>query len=165
MQDDAPEGCFSKLKWYFGLVRHRRAVGSPESEGKVYVRCYDNIPLADLDMMMPGSKPNPKVLDVLIVLVPFLGGLGTALWKIVGIFHDVGGDISDVGNLMILLFAIVGPFTVSFKAFTAAKNKHTRYRFHQAQTLVDHTVSTNRGATRLCHRPPAPHTPPARLCS
>jgi Protein of unknown function (DUF3754) len=85
LQDDAPPGCWDKLKWITCNTAHRRTVGSPGSEGKVYIRCYNDIPLYDLDMIMPGSKPNPKVLDALIVLVPLLGGLGTSIYKIVSV--------------------------------------------------------------------------------
>ena len=43
-----------------------------------------------------------------------------------------------------------GPFLVAFKAFAASKNKLTKYRCTQAETVVEHTVSTNRGAHGLC---------------
>ena len=35
-------------------VARRRVVGTPESEGKVYVRCYNDIAMFDMDMLMPG---------------------------------------------------------------------------------------------------------------
>jgi hypothetical protein len=47
---------------------------------------------------------------------------------------------------MIILFAIVAPFTVSFKAFSTASNKLTKYRLEHAKMLIDHTTSTNQGA-------------------
>lgn len=49
---------------------------------------------------------------------------------------------------MIILFAIVAPFTVSFKAFSTANNKLTKYRLEHAKMLIDHTASTNQGV--LC---------------
>ena len=64
------------------------------------------------------------------------------------IFHETD-DLTDVQNLLVILFAIITPFTVSFKAFTQAKNKMTSYRYHHAQMLVSHTISTNRGMRPL----------------
>jgi Protein of unknown function (DUF3754) len=107
-QDDAPEGCWSKLKWLTCNTAHRRTIGSPDSEGKVYVRCYNDIPLADLDMMFPGSKPNPKLLDALIVLVPFLAGFGSGIYKIVSV-RDASGAYT---SLRVRLWVVHAPGTV-----------------------------------------------------
>jgi hypothetical protein len=41
------------------------------------------------------------------------------------------------------------PLSVAFKAFTKAKNKLTKYRLQHANLLVDHTISTDRGARPL----------------
>ena len=84
-QNDAPEGCCSKLKWTACNKAHRRAVGAADSEGKVFLRCYDNIPLYDLDMLMPGSSPNPQIFDALLVFVPLIAGLCTSIYKIVDV--------------------------------------------------------------------------------
>lgn len=85
MQDDAPDGLFSKLSWIFCNKVHRRTIGSPASEGKVFLRCYNDIPLYDLDMLMPGSTPNPKFIHALMVLVPFFAGFGAGIYKIVDV--------------------------------------------------------------------------------
>jgi hypothetical protein len=83
LQDDAPKGLCDKLEWMACNKAKRRAIGPPDSEGKVYVRCYNNIPINDLDMLMPGSSPNPTLFDVLFIVVPFLGGFGAAIYKII----------------------------------------------------------------------------------
>jgi hypothetical protein len=62
------------------------------------------------------------------------------------LFHDID-DLNKVDNLLIILFAIVAPFTVSVKAFIAAKNRLTLYRLHHAEMLIDHTVSCNSGVS------------------
>ena len=54
--------------------------------------------------------------------------------------------LSPVENLLLVIFAVIAPIVASIKAFIAAKNRFTRYRYHHAQMLVDHTTSTNSGA-------------------
>jgi hypothetical protein len=51
----------------------------------VYIRCYSGIYKHDLDMLLPGSKPNPSCQDVLFVAVPFLAGFGAAIYKIISV--------------------------------------------------------------------------------
>ena len=82
VQDDAPEGLCSKLSWIACNKVHRRAVGSKNSEGKVFLRCYHEIPLYDLDMLMPGASPNPKLFDLALVGIPFLFGFGVGVYKV-----------------------------------------------------------------------------------
>jgi hypothetical protein len=81
----------------------RRAIGPPESEGKVYIRCYNHIPINDLDMLMPGSSPNPTWFDFFLVVVPFLGGFGAAVYKIVSVCSPV---FDDIGTYLLLLLCL-----------------------------------------------------------
>lgn len=55
-------------------------------------------------------------------------------------------DLTDTANLLIILFAIVAPFSIAFRYFMKAKNKYYLYKARHADTLVQHTHSTNRGA-------------------
>lgn len=61
------------------------------------------------------------------------------------LFVDVD-DFTDVANLMVILFAIVAPFSIAFQYFNKAKNKYFMYKARHADTVVRHTHSTNRGA-------------------
>lgn len=100
VQDDAPEGLCSKFTWFLSNTAHRRTVGNPSSEGKVYIRCYNGIYKHDMDMLLPGSKPNPAWMDILFVVVPFLAGFGAAIYKIVSVrcYKIVGGIAHQVGE-------------------------------------------------------------------
>lgn len=66
-------------------------------------------------------------------------------------------DLTDTANLLVILFAIVAPFSIAFRYFMKAKNKYYLYKARHADTLVQHTHSTNRGAT------PPPPPPPTLL--
>lgn len=144
-KDDAPVGCTDKLEWTMINTAKRKAVGPEGSEGKVFVRVYDSIPLYDIDMLWPASSPNPTLLDALIVLVPLAIGLGTSIYKIWTLMSDEH-NLSDGEDLAVILLAIVAPFMAAFKGFTKAKSKFMKYKAHHAETLVQRTVSTNRGA-------------------
>lgn len=65
-------------------------------------------------------------------------------------------DLTDTANLLVILFAIVAPFSIAFRGFMKAKNKYYLYKARHADTLVQHTHSTNRGVP-----PPVAPTPPA----
>eukprot|EP00892_Ulva_mutabilis_P009104 jgi/Ulvmu1/6566/UM003_0203.1 len=142
--EDAPEGLCSRLCWRASNEARRRAVGPAGSEGKVFLHAYNSISLPDMDMLWPGSKPNPTFFDVVSIFVPLLVGLGSSIWKIVGLMADVD-DLTDTANLLVILFAIVGPFSIAFRYFMKAKNKYYLYKARHADTLVQHTHSTNRG--------------------
>ena len=80
------------------------------------------------------------------------------------IFREVD-SLNDVENLMIILFAIVAPLSASAKAFIAAKNRLTAYRYHHAQMLIDKTISTNSGKPLPSPVPPLPARRQLRGCS
>lgn len=66
-------------------------------------------------------------------------------------------DLTDRANLLVILFAIITPFTVAFRYIMKAKNKYYLYKARHADTVVQHTHSTNRGA------PPPPLNTPKPL--
>lgn len=47
-----------------------------------HLQIYNDVPLYDSDMLWPGAAPIPKLLDSVLVLVPFLVGFGTSIYKI-----------------------------------------------------------------------------------
>jgi hypothetical protein len=69
--------------WKLGKTVKRRVVGLPGSEGKVYISMYNSIPVYDLDMLWPDAVPNPTLLDVLKVVVPFVVGFVMSIYKII----------------------------------------------------------------------------------
>ena len=110
---------------------------------RVYLRMFKNIPKADVDMLLPGTKIQFGWFDHTKILVPSLGGLGMTLWKLARLVLLVA--VITTGKVFVLiglLGATIGYVIRSVMSYFQTKNN---YELNLTRSLYFQKLDSNAG--------------------
>lgn len=128
---------------------------SPESTlsksvkpGKMYFKIFKDIEASDVDMLIPGSKVQFTNLDFLLLIVPLLIGINSAIWK------AINGtlDFDTMSNAMTSAALVILPLVYAARAYLAFRNKRNAYQANLLKKLSLQTVANNSGPAILMRR-------------
>eukprot|EP00210_Caulerpa_lentillifera_P005749 g5496.t1 len=110
--------------------------------GKMYLKIFKDIEISDIDMLIPGSKVQFTKLDYLLLFVPMLIGIISAIYK------AVNGtlDFSTLANAMTSALLVVLPLTYTVRAYLGFRRKRETYNANLMRMLSLQSLATNSGA-------------------
>jgi len=117
-----------------------------EGEGqadRLYLRMFKNIPKADVDMLLPGSKIRFGWFDHTKILVPSLGGIGMTLWKLVRLVLFLA--VVSTGKLLLALGLVFATFGYIARSVSSYFNTRKKYELNMARSLFFQKLDSNAG--------------------
>lgn len=109
--------------------------------GLWYLRLFKDVAVSDIDMLLPGSEVQFTWFDHLMIWIPVLVGLISAVWKC---FQGTL-NFSNSANALTSLGLVGMPLTWAVKAYFKIKEKETTYHAHLTQLLSLHNLANNSG--------------------
>ena len=124
-------------------LRHKQLSRNQTSPMPVYVKVFKNIPKADLDMLLPGTRVAMSMLDRGKILLPTITGISIAVLKIVKgalllAFAGVYGILAVLG----LVGGTIGYGVKSFLGYLRTKEK---YQLNLTRSLYYQNLDNNAG--------------------
>jgi hypothetical protein len=148
---------FKRLVMVMKLRRHRRLSRNVHTD-RLYLRVYKDIPKMDLEMLIPGARPQMRLWDKANIGVPMIGGLGAVLVKVVALLGGFGGLVALLmlrddklreadaklftGSFAMLLAGLAG---YAFKSYTSYLHLKNRYEKNLSQSLYFQSLDGNAG--------------------
>lgn len=109
----------------------------------IFVKLFKNIPKADLEMMLPGTRVCMNWLDHGKILFPTLSGIGLMIWKVIqGTLILV---FSGIQGLMAFLVAVAGTLGYGVKSVFGYLNTKNKYQLNVTRHLYYQNLDNNLG--------------------
>ncbi len=102
----------------------------------VYVKLFKDIPKADLDMLLPGTRVKMSLLDRAKILVPSLGGITVGVVKLFLVAL----------NPYLILGVVGGTLGYSARSIYGYLNTRQKYQLNLTQSLYFQNLDNNSGA-------------------
>ncbi len=116
---------------------------SPEAHRPIAMKLFKNIPKADLEMLLPGTRVKMSLLDQGKILIPTLSGVGLALFKLfTKAFATALAGFSGMLGFLILLAGTIG---YGVKAFMGYLNTKDKYQLSLTRSLYFQNLDNNSG--------------------
>jgi hypothetical protein len=124
-------------------VRPGIVIDGEGQSDRLYLRMFKNIPKADVDMLLPGTKIQFGWFDHTKILLPSLGGISMSLWKLVRLVLLVA--VITTGKLLVLL-GLLGA-TVGYVVRSVMSYFQTRknYELNLTRSLYFQKLDSNFG--------------------
>ena len=107
------------------------------------MKLFKNIPKADLEMLLPGTRVRMTLFDQGRILVPTLSGVGIALFKLfTKAFATALAGFSGMLGFLILLAGTIG---YGVKAFMGYLNTKDKYQLSLTRSLYFQNLDNNAG--------------------
>lgn len=116
--------------------------GEGESD-RLYLRMFKNIPKADVDMLLPGTKVRIGWLDHTRIFVPSLGGIGMSIWKIVRLVLIVA--VITTSKMVVLLGLLGATLGYVFRTATNYFQTKKNYELNLTRSLYFQKLDSNAG--------------------
>jgi hypothetical protein len=104
---------------------------------------FKNIPKADVDMLLPGTRVRIGWFDRTRILVPSLGGIGMTLWKLVRLVLLVA--VVTTSKLLIVLGLLGATLGYIFRSVTSYFNTKKNYELNLTRSLYFQKLDSNAG--------------------
>jgi hypothetical protein len=102
----------------------------------VFIKMFKDIPKADIEMLLPGSKVKMTRLDAGKITFPILSGIGLILWKL------LQAAVMGVWTLITLAFGLVGYGVRSYFSYQTTKQQ---YSLRLTRSLYYQNLDNNAG--------------------
>lgn len=116
--------------------------GEGESD-RLYLRMFKNIPKADVDMLLPGTRVRMGWLDHTRIFVPSLGGIGMSIWKIVRLVLIVA--VVTTSKLLVLAGLLGATLGYVFRTVTNYFQTKKNYELNLTRSLYFQKLDSNAG--------------------
>ena len=127
---------YQRLLIMFRFQDHKRLPQNVDTE-TVYVKAFKEIPKADLDSLLPGTKVKMSLFEQGKVMLPTATGLGMTIFKLVS------------GAIMLGVYAtagaIAGLIVYGFKSFMGYVRTKEKHQFNLTQNLYFKNLDNNIG--------------------
>jgi hypothetical protein len=134
---------YRRLIMILKLRPHKRLGKQINTDG-VYIQVFKNIPKLDINMLLPGARVKMRTLDRGKIGLPFISGIGLALYNIADEFFNAIFRIAS--NPMPLFWGIatgaIGYGTRSYFSYVGTKQ---RYNLNLREVLYFQNLDTNAG--------------------
>ncbi|MBM4003759.1 MAG: DUF3754 domain-containing protein [Planctomycetes bacterium] len=109
----------------------------------IFIKLFKNIPKADLEMMLPGTRVRMSWFDQGKILFPTLSGIGMTLWKIIqGTLLLVYTGLQGMVAFLCFVGATLGYGVKSVFGYLNTKNK---YQLNVTRNLYYQNLDSNSG--------------------
>jgi hypothetical protein len=142
-QEEIKVPSYQRLVLILKLKPHRR-LGRLVDTNSVYFKVFKDIPKLDLEMLLPGARVQITRWDRSKIGLPFVSGLGLALWNIIdhiaGVFRAI--ILAPTGFLWAAATAGLG---YSYKSWYGFAQTKQRYSLTLTQSLYYQNLDNNAG--------------------
>ncbi len=133
---------YRRLVVLFQVLPEMKIEGEGQAD-RYYLRMFKNIPKADVDMLLPGTKIRFGWFDHTKILIPSLGGLGVSLWKIVRIVLLVA--VITTSKLLVLIGLVGATIGYIARSVTSYFNRKKHYELNLTRSLYFQKLDSNAG--------------------
>ena len=110
---------------------------------RLYLRMFKNIPKADVDMLLPGSRVRIGWLDRTKIFVPSLGGIGMSLWKLARLVLLVA--VITTSKLLVLAGLLGATIGYIVRTITSYFQTKKNYELNLTRSLYFQKLDSNAG--------------------
>lgn len=110
---------------------------------RMYLRMFKNIPKADVDMLLPGTRIRIGWLDHTRIFIPSLGGIGMSLWKLARLVLLVA--VITTSKLLVLAGLIGATIGYVFRTVTSYFQTKKNYELNLTRSLYFQKLDSNAG--------------------
>lgn len=110
---------------------------------RLYLRMFKNIPQADVEMLLPGTKIRFRWTDHTKILIPSLGGFGMSLWRVLRTLLFLA--VVATSKVMAIIGLIGVIITYSIRGFTNYFNAKKRHELNLTRSLYFQKLDSNAG--------------------
>jgi hypothetical protein len=107
------------------------------------MKLFKNIPKADLEMLLPGTRVTMTLFDQGRILIPTLSGFGLALFKLVT--KAAATALAGFSGMFGFLILLVGTIGYGVKAFFGYLNTKDKYQLNLTRSLYFQNLDNNSG--------------------
>lgn len=137
---------YQRLALILKLRPHKR-LGSGVNTGAVFLKLFKDIPKADLEMLLPGTRMQMPRSTKLKLGTTVVGGLGYILYNVLGALLSATATVLAAGlaGLMTLLgpLAVLGGF--GFRQWQGYTSTKIKYSLQLSQSLYYQNLDNNAG--------------------
>ncbi len=135
-------------------LRHHKRVPKTVDTDKVYLKIFKDIPRLDVKMMLPTARVRMTKLDRSRVTLPFLSGIGMAVWKAAAtvlavlqqLFTDFTTLLGLIPNSPLVFWGIASTaFGYGTKSYFAYQGTKQQYQLLLTESLYFQTLDSNAG--------------------
>jgi hypothetical protein len=116
---------------------------SPEAHRPIAMKLFKNIPKADLEMLLPGTRVRMTLFDQGKILVPTISGVGLAIFKLVT--KVAATAVAGFSGMAGFLFLLAGTIGYGVKAFFGYLNTKDKYQLSLTRSLYFQNLDNNSG--------------------
>ena len=137
---------FQRLAVVFRLAEEKSA-RPPEATGSIHrpiaMKLFKNIPKADLEMLLPGTRATMSLLDQGKIWIPALSGVGLALFKL--FTKAAATALAGFSGMLGFLILLAGTIGYGVKAFMGYLNTKDKYQLSLTRSLYFQNLDNNAG--------------------
>jgi hypothetical protein len=116
---------------------------SPAEHRPIAMKLFKNIPKADLEMLLPGTRVRMSLFDQGRILVPTISGLGIALFKL--FTKAAATALAGFSGMLGFLILLAGTIGYGVKAFMGYLNTKDKYQLSLTRSLYFQNLDNNAG--------------------
>jgi hypothetical protein len=120
-----------------------KAPHPPEEHRPIAMKLFKNIPKADLEMLLPGTRVTMTLFDQGRILIPTLSGFGLALFKLVT--KAAATALAGFSGMFGFLILLAGTIGYGVKAFFGYLNTKDKYQLNLTRSLYFQNLDNNSG--------------------
>lgn len=135
---------YNRLVLVIRQKAHKR-LGKSADTNSVFLKIFKDMPKADIEMVLPGSRVKLSKLDHGMIFYPVLSGVALILYKLLSDFFEFR-DIFALGATVSLTWGMAAAFAgYGYKSYMSYSNKKTSYSLQLAQSLYYQGIDSNAG--------------------
>ena len=116
---------------------------SPSAHRPIAMKLFKNIPKADLEMLLPGTRATMSLLDQGKIWIPALSGVGLALFKL--FTKAAATALAGFSGMLGFLILLAGTIGYGVKAFMGYLNTKDKYQLSLTRSLYFQNLDNNAG--------------------
>lgn len=137
-----PVPIYRRLVVLFQVLPNIAVDGEGESN-RLYLRMFKNIPKADVDMLLPGTKIRIGWFDRTKILVPSLSGIGMTLWKLARLVLLVA--VVTTSKLFVVVGLLGATIGYVVRSISSYFNTKKNYELNLTRSLYFQKLDSNAG--------------------
>lgn len=115
----------------------------PAEHRPIAMKLFKNIPKADLEMLLPGTRVKMTLFDQGKILIPTLSGVGLALFKL--FTRAAATALAGFSGMIGFLILLAGTIGYGVKAFFGYLNTKDKYQLNLTRSLYFQNLDNNSG--------------------
>ena len=135
---------FNRLVLVLKQKPHKR-LGKDADTSSVFMKIFKDMPKADLEMVLPGTRIQLTKLDRGLIFYPLLSGFALLLYKVLSDLLEFK-DIFSIATSISLSWSLAVLFAgYGYKSYSRYANKKTAYTLRLTRSLYYQVIDNNAG--------------------